>query len=108
MNATARLATIVEEIRKRTQTISDVVEIGEFLVEAREYVEHGDWLPWLEREFLFSERTAQNYMAAYEFSLKYATVADLKLTIGALYDLASKIIPTRWSRGCWPSQRMSA
>ena len=38
------------------------VEIGRRLVEAKELLPHGEWLPWLQQETDFSERTAQTYM----------------------------------------------
>ena len=38
------------------------VEIGRRLVEAKELLPHGEWLPWLQQETDFSERTAQIYM----------------------------------------------
>ena len=41
------------------------IEIGRRLVEAKEMLQHGEWLPWLERETTFSERHAQNYMKVY-------------------------------------------
>ena len=83
------LTQIADDIRSRTESIADVVEIGRLLVEAQNQVGHGEWLPWLESEFDFSARTAQNYMAAQEFALKYETVAHLRLTCSALYALAS-------------------
>lgn len=90
-NAAPRdLLVIANEIRARTETIADVIEIGGLLLEAQDQLEHGDWLPWLEREFDFSERTAQNYMAVHRFAAKYETVADLKLTCSALYSLATR------------------
>jgi hypothetical protein len=81
---------IADKIRSKAETIADIVEIGRLLIEAKGQLDHGDWLPWLEREFDFSERTAQNYISAYDFSLKYETVADLKLTPTALYSLAQQ------------------
>src|SRR5215469_4612116 len=91
-NAAPRaLSLIAAEIRERTETIADVIEIGGLLIEAREghQLDHGDWLPWLEQEFDFSERTAQNYMAASRFAAKYETVSYLKVTCSALYYLAT-------------------
>jgi hypothetical protein len=41
------------------------IEIGRRLVEAKDMLEHGEWLPWLERETEFSERSAQNYMKVF-------------------------------------------
>ena len=89
INTNRNLTTIATEILARTQSIADVIEIGALLIEAQDHLEHGEWLPWVEHELDFSERSAQNYMAAHRFALKYATIADLKLTLGALYELAS-------------------
>lgn len=44
---------------------SCAVEIGRRLVEAKEMLPHGEWLPWLERETDFSERKAQTYMQVF-------------------------------------------
>ena len=41
------------------------IEIGRRLVEAKEMLNHGEWLPWLKRETEFSERSAQNYMKVF-------------------------------------------
>ena len=41
---------------------SDVYELGEMLVEAKELCDHGEWLPWLARRGV-AERTAQQWMA---------------------------------------------
>lgn len=42
------------------------IEIGRRLVEAKEMLEHGEWLPWLERETEFSDRSAARYMKLFE------------------------------------------
>ena len=39
------------------------IEIGRRLVEAKEMLQHGEWLPWLEKETGFSTSSAQRYMA---------------------------------------------
>lgn len=41
------------------------IEIGRRLVEAKEMLQHGEWLPWLQKETEFSERSAQNYMKVF-------------------------------------------
>ncbi len=41
------------------------IEIGRRLVEVKDMLDHGEWLPWLERETEFSERHAQNYMKVF-------------------------------------------
>lgn len=60
------------------QIATGFMDLGERLIEAKEMLPHGEWLPWLEREMHFSERTAQKYMAiarAYEGNPQLA--ADL-------------------------------
>ena len=42
------------------------IEIGRRLVEAKEMLEHGQWLPWLERETEFSNSSAQRYMKLFD------------------------------------------
>ena len=42
------------------------IEIGKRLAEAKELLSHGEWLPWLERETEFSDRSAARYMKLYE------------------------------------------
>ena len=42
------------------------IEIGRRLVEAKEMLQHGEWLPWLKKETEFSERRAQMYMQAFQ------------------------------------------
>jgi Protein of unknown function (DUF3102) len=39
-----------------------IIEVGRELIAAKAEVAHGDWLPWLDQEFGWSEDTAQNYM----------------------------------------------
>jgi hypothetical protein len=72
------------------------VQIGRLLSRLRGEVEHGQWLPLLEREFSLSDRTARNYMGAFGFMTKVAAetlksekFSDLKLRPTALYMLAS-------------------
>ena len=70
----------------------EVINIGNLLVEAKEQVKHGEWLPWLKANFGLSIRSAQNYMAVARFAAKYATVAHLRLRPSALYLLASETL----------------
>lgn len=42
------------------------IEIGRRLVEAKAMLEHGEWLPWLERETEFSDRSAARYMKLFD------------------------------------------
>jgi hypothetical protein len=51
-------------------------------------------LPWIDREFGWSERTARNFMSVHEMlSSKSATVADLAIDAKALYALAAPSTP---------------
>ena len=64
-------------------------EIGALLIEAKAKLKHGEWLPWLKKNFGKSESSARNYMAAAEWRDKNPTVADLKLKPGLIYRLAA-------------------
>lgn len=47
----------------KAQITTGFLDLGARLNEAKELLAHGEWLPWLEREMQFSERTAQKFMA---------------------------------------------
>jgi hypothetical protein len=58
----------------------------------RQALEHGDWLTWLEREFDWSDTSAQRMiLAARRF--KFPTVGNLPIEPGAIYVLAEKKTP---------------
>jgi DUF3102 family protein len=76
----------------------NMLKIGQLLNEARSFVEHGQWLPWLRRHTALSERTARNYTAAAAWAATWAvkseSVADFENQLGhlsprAIYALAS-------------------
>jgi hypothetical protein len=88
-----QLAAHAAEIRKRGKRMAeDVVEIGRRLTECKDLAGHGGWLPWLEREFGWKERTAQNFMRVYEMS-ESANFADLSIPVSSLYLLAAPSTP---------------
>jgi hypothetical protein len=62
--------------------------IGTLLIEAKDKVAHGDWLPWLAKNFGRSVSTAYNYMSAARYLVKFPTVGNLKLAPDAIYWLA--------------------
>jgi hypothetical protein len=43
-------------------SVRHAIEAGSLLLEAKEQVKHGQWLPWLREHCTISERTAQLYM----------------------------------------------
>ncbi|HWX32260.1 MAG TPA: DUF3102 domain-containing protein [Steroidobacteraceae bacterium] len=50
-------------IRKlNTRIVEDVISIGKALAKAKAKLSHGEWLPWIEHELDWNERTAQSYM----------------------------------------------
>jgi protein gp37 len=67
------------------------VEIGRILSECHERLPHGVWLPWFDREFKWSDRTARNYIHAFELvqSRKLKTVSNLDIDARSLYALAA-------------------
>jgi Protein of unknown function (DUF3102) len=85
------LADTINSLRKRVA--EDLVEIGFRLTEAKALVGHGGWLPWLERSFGWTERTAQRYMSVYELMTKYDIMSDLDLPMTTLVQLAAPSTP---------------
>ena len=72
---------ITEEINFfKRQAGSAILEIGKRLVEAKEQLSHGEWLPWLEEKVSFSERSAQQYMRLWKEYGKSALSADLTIS----------------------------
>jgi Protein of unknown function (DUF3102) len=90
VSSSEKLATtaLIRTLKRRL--ITDVIEIGRLLRECRALLVHGQWISWLNREFQWSERTARNFIAAYELAKdKSANFADLNLNISSIYLLAA-------------------
>jgi len=51
-----------EILRLKTDAGNAIIGIGQRLIEAKELLPHGEWLPWLNDQVEFSERTAQDFM----------------------------------------------
>jgi hypothetical protein len=68
-----------------------VVEVGRRLLPAKKKLPHGEWGPWLECEFQWTQKTAENYMNLALNSAKIETVTNLDL--GAAYVLFAKSTP---------------
>jgi hypothetical protein len=82
----------------RTRIVSDVAEIGRRLSEVKQIVGHGNWLPWLNREFGWSEDTAERFIRVHDFVAGLsdsATVRNLVLTlpVSSVYLLAAPSTP---------------
>jgi Protein of unknown function (DUF3102) len=61
------------------QSLDHAIRIGELLSKVKTQLPHGRWIPWLNSNVKFSERTARNYIGVFEnrMALKSARVADL-------------------------------
>ena len=58
-----------------------ILTIGRCLLEAKEQLPHGEWLPWLNEQAGYSERQAQNFMLAYrEYGSNPQAIADFGAT----------------------------
>ena len=59
------LAENAEEIPKIGKRVGgDVIEIGRRLTEMKKLCGHGNWRPWLEREFGWTDRHARKHRAS--------------------------------------------
>ena len=54
-----------------------ILTIGKCLIEAKEMLRHGEWLPWLNEQVELSERTAQKFMRLAREWSNPNTLADL-------------------------------
>jgi Protein of unknown function (DUF3102) len=83
----ARIRALVGDARKA------IIEIGKELLLAKAQMEHGQWLPWLKKNFGWSNSTAQNYMNVARAFGKFPTVGNLvgvSIEGKALYYLSGK------------------
>jgi len=75
-----------EEIKKELSelnqslkmTVHKAIYVGQLLAEQKEYVGHGNFLPWIEGNLDISERTARRYMSLHEYRSKTAIMSDLQ------------------------------
>jgi hypothetical protein len=82
-----------DEIRRLgKRVVTDVIEIGARLTDCKRICGHGNWLPWLEREFGWTEMTATRLINVYEMS-KSNNLLDLELPLSGLYLLAAPGAP---------------
>jgi hypothetical protein len=76
------------------QTTTAICDIGGKLAEVKARLKHGQWLPWLEREFDWSSQTAARFMQVHD---RFAQIQHRdefqKLDLSALYLLAAPSAP---------------
>ncbi len=75
------IARLHGEITSRAHDIiTDSIQIGKLLTQAKDRLHHGEWLPWVRKSLPFSERTARVYMRIFRERdrIKSAAAADLR------------------------------
>jgi hypothetical protein len=87
----AQNAEVIRALGKRV--IADVIEIGRRSIESKELCGHGNWLPWLKREFGWTEMTATRFMNVHSLAGKSNKLLDLELPVSGLYLLAAPSTP---------------
>jgi hypothetical protein len=75
------------------RVVADVIEIGKILGEAKRICGHGNWLPWLDREFGWTEKTAKRFMNVHALAGKSDNLSDLEIPVSAIYLLAAPSTP---------------
>jgi hypothetical protein len=65
------------ETKLRT-TVQDAIRAGEILTQVKDRLDHGEFLPWIEQNCEFSQKTAWNYIALQRHSCKLVTVTNLQ------------------------------
>lgn len=82
-----------EAIRQQVRnTLENAIKIGQELLNVKEALPHGQFLPWLRAEFQWAERTAYNFISVAE-RFKLATIANLPIDPTAAYLLAGPSAP---------------
>lgn len=83
-------ALLIRDAAKKTA--QGIVLIGQWLTEVKARLPHGGWLPWLETEFGWSQRTAYRFIDVYH-SVKLANLANLEIDVSALYLITAPKTP---------------
>lgn len=78
----------IEAIEAEIYTVErkSTLQLGKLFREAKAQLEHGKWLPWVDK-MRWNRRTAQTYMAVADLADKYESVAHLDAAPSALYEL---------------------
>lgn len=87
----AEHAAVIKALGKRVAR--DIVEIGYRLTLCKIGCGHGEWLPWLDHEFGWDERTAQRFMDVHALVGKNDKLSDLDIPVSGLYLLAAPNTP---------------
>ena len=58
---------------------NNIITRGKLFQEAKDRLEHGQWLPWLEENFHMTDKTAERAMAVARFADKFDNLSNLDL-----------------------------
>lgn len=73
-------------------TAAGIVQIGQYLTEVKARLKHGNFLEWIEREFAWSEPSAERFMRVFR-NIKSVNLTNLEIDVSALYLIAAPSIP---------------
>ncbi len=88
------------EIRSLTTQARNItlwygIEIGRRLTEAKEMVNHGEWLPFLEQQTDFSQPTASRFMRLYkEYGADQSSLFGAESKYSSLNNLTTPKLPS--------------
>ena len=86
------IETITEDILDAQRRGGEaILTIGRCLIEAKEMLSHGEWLPWLNEKVSYSDRTARRFMQMYRQLSNRPALANL----GASKALALLALPEK-------------
>ena len=81
------------EIKKLLRrSARDIYDIGRYLTEVKQSLQHGYFYPWLRSELKWSSTSAVRFMKVYE-KFKSFNLDDLNIVPSALYELSNNAIP---------------
>ena len=99
----ARMGQLTHPTKRTIETITEdildaqrrggeaILTIGRCLIEAKEMLSHGEWLPWLNEKVSYSDRTARRFMQMYRQLSNRPALANL----GASKALALLALPEK-------------
>lgn len=67
-------------LRSKAQAARAFIDIGKGLIEAKELLPHGEWLPWLHDRVQFTPRHAQNFMQLAKEYANTKSISHLDMT----------------------------
>ena len=87
-----------EEVRTLVKrTAENIVSVGRHLSDAKKRLARGYWLPWLKKEFSWTDRTAENYIRVFEWYRRAEAKIEAELLqsfdITAIYELSGRLTP---------------